>query len=119
MLHRRLYHSEIFRESHHGLSGIPFGQSRDEIRVRDTEMTLDPIIHPGQAKNLNRARAAGAISVAVKPAVGKHISRRDFHATSKAGFYKGAGQDDARITSQMTMAGGRAASRKCLDPNLN
>jgi hypothetical protein len=74
MLHRRLYHSEIFRESHHGLSGIPLGQSRDEI---------------------------------------------NFHATSKAGFYKGAGQDDARITFQMTVAGGRAASRKCLDANLN
>ena len=119
MLHGRLYHSEIFRESDHGLSGIPFRQSREEVRVSDTEMTFDPIIEPGQSKNLNRPGAAGAISVAVKPAVGKHISRRDFHATSKAGFYKGAGQDDARITSQMTMAGGRAASRKCLDPNLN
>ena len=82
-------------------------------------MTFGPSIHPGQAKNLNRARTAGAISVAVKPSVGKHISRRDFHATSKAGFYKGAGQDDARITFQMTVAGGRAASRKCHDPNLN
>jgi hypothetical protein len=119
MQHSRLYHSEIFRESHHGLSGIPFGQSRDEIRVGDTEMTFDPVIHPGQAKNLNRARAAGAISVAVKPPVRKHISGRDCHATSKAGFYKGAGQDEARITFQMTVARGRAASRKCLDPNLN
>ena len=57
--------------------------------------------------------------MAIKPPVGKHISRRDFHATSKAGFYKGAGQDHARITFQMPVAGGRAASRKCLDPNLN
>jgi hypothetical protein len=119
MLQRRLYHLEIFRESDHGLSGIPFGQSREDVRVSDTEMTFDPIIHPGQAKNLNRPRAAGAISVAVKPPVEKHISRRDFHATPKAGFYKGAGQDDARITLQMTVAGGRAASRKCLEPNLN
>ena len=119
MLPSRLCHAEIFRERHHRLSGIPFGQSRDEIRVRDAEMTFDPFIHPGQAKNLNRARAAGAIGVAIKPPVGKHISRRDFHATSKAGFYKGAGQDHARITFQMPVAGGRAASRKCLDPNLN
>jgi hypothetical protein len=118
MLHSRLYHSEIFRESHHGLLGIPFGQSCEEIGVRNAEMTFDPIIHPGQAKNLNRARAAGAISVAVKPAVEKHISRRDFHAASKAGFYKGAGHDNARIAFQMTVAGGRAASRKTLDPNL-
>jgi hypothetical protein len=119
MLHSRLYHSEIFRESDNGLSGIPFGQSRDKVWVRDTEMTLDPIIQPGQAKNLHRARATGPVSVAVKPPVAKYISGRDFHATSKAGFYKGAGQDDARITFQMTVAGGRAASRKCLDPNLN
>jgi len=118
MLHGRLYHPEIFRESHHGLSGIPFGQSRDKIGVRDTEMTFDPIIHPGQTKNLNGARAAGAISVTVKPAVEKHISRRDFHAASKAGFYKGAGHDNARITFQRTVAGGRAAPRKSLDPNL-
>jgi hypothetical protein len=55
MLPSRLYDSEIFREGDHRLSGIPFGQSRDEIRVRDTEMTFDPFIHPGQAKNLNRA----------------------------------------------------------------
>jgi hypothetical protein len=119
MLQRRLYHLEIFRESDHGLSGIPFGQSRDKVRVSDTVMTFHPIIHPGQEKNLNRPRAAGAISVAVKPPVEKHISRFDFHATSKAGFYKGAGQDDARITLQMTVAGGCAASRKCLEPNLN
>jgi hypothetical protein len=46
---------EIIRESDHGLPGIPFGQSREEVRVSDTEMTFDPIIHPGQAKNLNRA----------------------------------------------------------------
>ena len=82
-------------------------------------MTFGPIIHPGQAKNLNRARAAGAIGVAIKSPVGKHISRRDFHATPKPSFYKGAGQDDARITLQMTVTGGRAASRKCLDPNPN
>ena len=57
--------------------------------------------------------------MAIKPPVGKHISRGDFHATSEAGFYEGAGQDNARITFQMPVAGGRAASRKCLDPNLN
>jgi hypothetical protein len=68
-------------------------------------MTFDPIIHPGQAKNLNRPRAAGAISVAVKPPVEKYISRLDFRATPKAGCYKGAGQDDARVTLQMTVAG--------------
>jgi hypothetical protein len=120
MLQRRLYyHLEIFRESDHGLSGIPFGQSREEVRVSNTEMTFDPIIHPGQAKNLDRLRADGAISVAVKPPVEKHISRLDFHATSEAGFYKGAGQHDARITLQMAVPGGRAASRKCLEPNLN
>ena len=119
MLQRRLYHLEIFRESGHGLPGIPFGQSREEIRVSDTEMTFDPIIHPGQAKNLNCPRAAGAISVAVKPPVEKHSSRLDFHATPKAGLYKGAGQHDARITLQMTVAGGRAASRKCLEPKLS
>ena len=110
---------KIFRESDHGLSGIPFGQPREEVRVSDTEMTFDPIIHPGQAKNLNRPRAAGAISVAVKPPVEKHISRLDLHAAPKAGFYKGACQDDARITLQMTVAGGRAASRKCFEPSLN
>ena len=119
MLHGRLYHSEIFRKGHHGLLGIPFGQSCEEIRVSDTEMTFNPIIHPGQAKNLNRPRAARAIRVAVKPAVEKHISGLDFHAPPKAGFDKGAGQDDACITFQMTVTGGRAASRKCLDPNLN
>jgi hypothetical protein len=53
MLQRGFYHLEIFRESHHGLSGIPFGQTRDEVRVSEAEMTFDPIIHPGQAKNLN------------------------------------------------------------------
>jgi hypothetical protein len=119
MLQRRLYHLEIFRECDHGLSGIPFSQSRDEIRVSDTEMTFDPIIHPGQAKNLNRPRATGAISVAVKPPVEKHISRLDFHATPKAGFYKGASQHNARITLQMTVAWGRATRRKCFEPNLN
>jgi hypothetical protein len=118
MLQRRLCNLEIFRERDHGLSGIPFGQSREEVRVSDTEMTFDPIIHPGQAKNLNRPQAAGAISVAVKPPVEKHISRLEFHATPKTGFYKGAGQDDARVTLQMTVAGGRGASRKCLDPDL-
>jgi hypothetical protein len=82
-------------------------------------MTFDPIIHPGQAKNLNCPRAARAVSVAVKRTVQKHISRLDFHATRKAGFYKGAGQDDARVTLQMTVAGGRGASWKCLEPNLN
>ena len=119
MLQRRHDRLEIFRESDHGLAGIPFGQSRQEVRVSDTEMTFDPIIRPGQAKNLNRPRAAGPISVAIKPPVEKHISRLDFHAPPKAGFYKGAGQDDARITLQMTVARGRAASRKCLEPNLN
>jgi hypothetical protein len=119
MLQRRLYHLEIFRESDHGLSRIPFGQSREEVKVSDTEMTFDPIIHPGQTKNLNHPRAGGAIGVAVKPPVEKHISRLDYHATPKASFYKGAGQHDARITLQMAMAGGRAASRKCLEPNLN
>jgi hypothetical protein len=119
MLQRRLYHLEILLQSDHGLSGIPFGQSREEVRVSDTEMTFDSIIHPGQAKNLNRPRAAGAIGVAVKSPVEKHISRLDFQATPKAGLYKGAGQHDARITLQMTVAGGRAASRKCLEPNLN
>jgi hypothetical protein len=119
MLQRRLYQLEIFRESDHGLLGIPFRQSREEVRVGDTEMTFDQIIHPGQAKNLNRPRAAGAISVAVKPSVEKHVSRLDFHVTREAGLYKGASQHDARITLQMTVAGGRAASRKCLEPNLN
>ena len=119
MLQGRLYHLEIFRESDHGLAGIPFGQSREEVRVSDTEMTFDPSIHPGQAKNLHRPRAAGAISVAVKPSVEKYISRLDFHATPKAGLYEGAGQHDARITLQMTVAGRRAASRKCLEPNLS
>jgi hypothetical protein len=84
MLHTRLYHSAIFRESHHGLSGIP--------------------------------GAAGAIGVAVKPSVEKHISGLNFHAAPKTGLYKRPGQDDARVTLQMTVAGGRTASRKCLDP---
>jgi len=119
MLHRCLYHLEIFRESGHGLSRVPLGQSREEIRIRDTEMTFDPMIHPGQAKDLNGPRAARAISVAVKRTVQKHLSRLDFHATRKAGFYKGAGQDDARVTLQMTVTWGRDASRKCLEPNLN
>jgi hypothetical protein len=104
MLQRRFCDSETLRESHHALSGIPFGQPREAVRVSDIEMTFDPIIHPGQAKNLNRPRAAGAVSVAVKPPMDKHISRLDFHATPKAGFDKGAGQDDARITLQMTVA---------------
>jgi hypothetical protein len=119
MLQRRLYQLDIFRKSDHGLSGIPFGQSREEVRVSDTEMTFDPIIHPGQAKNLNRPRATGAISVAVKPPVEKHIAGLDFHATHKAGFYKGASQHDARITLQMTVPWRRATSRKCLESNLN
>lgn len=88
---------QIFRERGHGFTGIPFGQSREEVRVSDTEMTFDPIIHPGQAQNLNRPRAAGAIGVAVEPPVEKHVSGLDLHATPKASFYKGAGQDDARI----------------------
>jgi hypothetical protein len=119
MLQRRLYHLEIFRESDHGLSGVPFGQSREEVRVSDTVMTFHRIIHPGQEKNLNRPRATGAISVAVKPSVEKDIPRLDFHTAPKTGFYKGAGQDDTRITLQMTVAGGCAASRICLEPNLN
>jgi hypothetical protein len=55
MLRRRFYHLKIFRESGHGLSGIPFGQSHEDVRVSGTEMTFDPIIHPGQEKKLNRA----------------------------------------------------------------
>jgi hypothetical protein len=82
---------EIFRESDHGLSGIPFGQSCEEVGISETEMTFDPIIHPGQAKNLNRLRAVGAIRMTVKSPVEKHISGLDFHATRKTGFYKGAG----------------------------
>jgi hypothetical protein len=35
------------RESDHGLAGILFGKSREEVRVSDPEMTFDPIIHPG------------------------------------------------------------------------
>jgi hypothetical protein len=116
---RGVYQLEIFRESDHGLSGIPLGKSREGVRVSGTEMTFDPIIHPGQAKNLNGPRKLGAISVAVKPPVEKRISRLDLHAAPKAGFYKGAGQDDTRISLQMTVAGARAASRKCLEPNLN
>ena len=57
--------------------------------------------------------------MAVKPAVEEYISRLDFRATRKAGFYKGAGQDDARITLQMTVAAGRAAARIGLEPNPN
>jgi hypothetical protein len=91
MLQRRLYHLEIFREGEHGLSGIPFGKSCEEVRVSDTEMTFDPIIHPGQAKNLNRPRAIGAIRVTVKPPVEKHISRLDSHSTRKTGFNERAG----------------------------
>lgn len=119
MLQRRPYRLEIFRESDRGLAGIPFGQSREEVGVSDTVLAFGPIIHPGQEKNLNRARAAGAISVAVKPPMEKHISGPDFHATPKAGFYKGAGQHHARITLQMTVPGGRGAPRKCLEPNVN
>jgi hypothetical protein len=55
MPRRRLYHLKIFRESDHGLSGILFGQSHKDVRVRGTEMTFDPIIHPGQEKKLYRA----------------------------------------------------------------
>ena len=109
---------EIFLHSDHGLARIPFGQSRKEVRVSDTETAFDSIIHPGQAKNLNPPRAGGAIGVAVKPPMEKHISRLDFQATPKAGLYKGAGQHDARITLQMKMAGGRDAARKCLEPHL-
>jgi hypothetical protein len=47
----------------------------------------------------------------------KHIARLDSYATPKAGFYKGAGEDDTRITLRMTVAGWRNASRKCLEPN--
>jgi hypothetical protein len=119
MLQRRLHRSEIFRKSDRRLSVIPFGQSREEVRVSATEMAFERIIAPGQAKNLNRSRAAGAVSVAVEPPVEEHISRLDFHAPSKARFYEGTGQDDARVPLQMTVAGGRAASRKCLDPNRN
>ena len=109
---------KVFGESDHGLSGIPFGKSGEEVGVSDTEMTLGPIIQPGEAKNLNRPRAVGAISVAVKPPVEKHVSGLDLHAAPKAGFYKGACQDDARITLQMAVAGGRGASRKCLEPSM-
>jgi hypothetical protein len=117
MRQTRLSDLETFRESHHGLPGIPFGKSREEVGVGDTEMTFKPIIHPGQAKKLNRSQAVGAISVAVKPPVENHISRLDFQAAPKSGFYKGAGQDDARITLQMTVAGRRRASRIGLEPN--
>jgi hypothetical protein len=119
VLQWRVYDLKIFRESEHGLSGIPFGKSREEVGISDTEMTFDPIIQPGQAKNVNRPRALGAISVAVEPTVEKHISRLDPHAATKTGLYKGACQDDARITFQMTVTRGRAASRKCLKPGLN
>ena len=115
MRQTRLSDLEIFRESDHGLAGIPFGKSREEVRVSDTEMAFNPIIRPGQAQNLNRPRAVGGISVAVKPPVENHISRLDPHASPKAGFYKGAGQDNTRITLQMTVAGRRSASRKYLD----
>jgi len=54
MLQCPVYHLKSFRESNHGLSWIPFGKSREEVGVSDTEMTFDPIIEPGQAKNLNR-----------------------------------------------------------------
>jgi hypothetical protein len=119
MLRRRLYLFESFRKSDDGLAGIPFGQSRDEVRISGTEMAVDAIMPPRQAKNLYRPRAAGAISVAVKPPVEKHMSRLDLRATSKAGFYKGAGQNHARISFHMTVAWGRAAAWKCLEPNLN
>jgi hypothetical protein len=68
---------EIFRKRDHGLAGIPFGQSRQQIGVTDTEMTFDPIIQPGQAQNLNRPRAARPASVTFKPPVEQHISRLD------------------------------------------
>ena len=98
---------------------IPFAKSREEVRVSDTEMTFDPIIQPGEAKNLNGPRAVGAISVTVKLPMEKHVSRLGLHTAPKAGFYKGACQDDGRIALQMAVAGVRAASRKCLVPSLN
>jgi hypothetical protein len=118
VLQRRFHALEIFRESDHGFLRIPFGESREEVGVAGAEMPLDPIIHPGQAKNLNRPRAGGAVRVTVKPPVEKYISRYDLKATPKTGFYKGAGQYDARITLPMAVAGGCAAPRKCLEPNL-
>jgi len=51
-------------------------------------MTFDPIIHPRQAQKLNRPRAVGEISVAVKLPVEKYVSRLDLHATPEIGFYK-------------------------------
>ncbi|HEY2533554.1 MAG TPA: hypothetical protein VGJ20_37435 [Xanthobacteraceae bacterium] len=57
--------------------------------------------------------------MAVKPPVEKHISGFDIHVTPKAGFYKGAGQDNARIALEMAVSGRRAASRISLEPNLN
>jgi len=110
---------KTFRESDRGLPGIPLSKPCQDVRVTDTEMTLDPIIQPGQTKNLNRSRAMGAISVAIKPPVEKHVSRLDLHAARKTGFYEGACQHDARITLQVTVAGRRGASRKCLEPRAN
>ena len=119
MLQRRIYCLKTFHESDHGLSGIPLSKPCQDVRVTDTEMTLDPIIQPGQTKNLNRSRAMGAISVAIKPPVEKHVSRLDLYAARKTGFYEGACQHDARITLQVTVAGRRGASRKCLEPRAN
>lgn len=82
-------------------------------------MTFEAIIQPGQPKKLNRPRAVGAISVAVKPSVEKHVSGLDLHSTPKAGFYEGACQDDARITLPMTVAGWCDASRKRLESSPN
>lgn len=90
MLQSCLYTLEILRESGPRLARISFGQSRDEVRISDTELAFDAIIHPRQAKNLNRPRAAGAIGVAVEPGVEKHVSWLDFRAAPKAGFYKRA-----------------------------
>ena len=118
MRQTRLSDLEIFRQSDHGLAGIPFGKSREEVRISDTEMAFNPIIRPGQAENLNRPRAGGGIGVAVKPPMENHISRLDPQASPKAGFYKGAGQDNTRITLPMTVAGWRGASRKYLDPSM-
>ncbi len=119
MLQRCFYRLEILRESGHGIARIPFGQSRKGVRISNTEMPFNPIIHPGETKNLNRPRAARAIGVAVETPVEKHVSRLDFRAPRKTGFYKGAGQDHACISFQMTVAGGSAALGKCLEPNLS
>src|SRR4051794_27613460 len=90
VLQRRIHCLKIFRESDSGLARIPFGKSCEDVGITDSEMTLDPIIPPGQTQNLNRPRATGAVGMAVKPPVEKHIPGPDLHAASKAGFYKGA-----------------------------